>query len=187
MNKNTIDNLFKDLKSDFDIEIPEGGHESRFLDKLNAQQKPVINISKSKNNFWKPFIGVAASIALLITIFVGTQQNELRDLANVSPKMAETQDFFTSSINQELNKLKKEASPETQNLIQDALNQIEILEKDYESLKVDLSESGDDNRVIYAMISNFQNRIDILQNTLEQIEIVKQLKKSSYEISESNI
>ena len=55
------------------------------------------------------------------------------------------------------------------------------LENEYESLITDLSESGNDQRVIYAMISNFQNRIEILQNTLQQIEIVKQLKNSKNE------
>lgn len=117
-------------------------------------------------------------------MFIGSlQQNESRDLASVSPKMEETQNFFTSAINEELNKLKEEASPIAQNLINDALKQIKILENDYTKLKVDLTNSGDDSRVIYAMISNFQNRIDILKNTLNQIEIVKQLKNSSHDTS----
>ena len=46
---------------------------------------------------------------------------------------------------------------------------------------MDLNESGDDHRVIYAMISNFQNRINILQNTINQIKIIKQLKNQSNE------
>ena len=132
--------------------------------------------------------GIAASIVLLVTVFVGiNKQEDVLDLASVSPEMAETQDFFTTSIDEELRKLQQESSPEVQILIQDALKRIKFLEKDYESLKIDLKNSGEDNRVIYAMISNFQNRIDILQNTLEQINTVKQLKNTSNEISESTI
>ena len=187
MSNTNLEDIFKKLENNFDVEVPETGHNARFLDKLNNKQP--LEIVHAKTNFWKPFVGIAASIALLIALFVGTQHpNNSRDLANVSPQMAETQDFFTSSINEELQKLNEESLPEVQNLIQDALKQIKILETNYETLKVDLIESGDDSRVIYAMICNFQNRIDILQNTLEQIENVKQLKKSSYyEISESNI
>ena len=55
------------------------------------------------------------------------------------------------------------------------MKQIETLENKYEQLKEDLSESGDDSRVIYAMISNFQNRIDLLQNVLQKIEEIKPL------------
>tara|TARA_R110000868_G_scaffold362437_1_gene624567 strand:- start:600 stop:1166 length:567 start_codon:yes stop_codon:yes gene_type:complete len=188
MSKNNIDALFKNLEHDFDVERPNDGHETRFLDKLNNKEKSVIKITRSRKNTWKPLMGIAASIALIITLFLGTQQqNESRELASVSPKMEETQDFFTATINEELNKLKEASSPEVEKLVQDALKQIKILENDYVNLKTDLTKSGDDNRVIYAMISNFQNRIDILKSTLNKIKTIKQLKKSSNETSKSII
>jgi len=183
MRKNTIENIFKNLENDFDVEVLEVGHENRFLDKLN-KKKGAIKMTSSRKNIWKPLLGIAASIAIIITVFINIpKQENTGDLASVSPKMAETQDFFTLTINEELNKLINENSPEVQGLIKDALTQIKKLENDYESLKTDLSVSGNDNRVIYAMISNFQNRIDILQNTINQIENVKQLKNSSHETS----
>ncbi|SFZ94347.1 hypothetical protein SAMN05428642_104105 [Flaviramulus basaltis] len=183
MSKNNLENLFKNLENTFDVEMPETGHETRFLDKLNTK-KEAIKIIASKRTIWKPLLGIAASIVIIITIFISTpKQKTSSDLASVSPKMAEAQDFFTLTINDELNKLNSEASPEVQGLINDALLQIKKLEENYNSLKTDLQESGDDNRVIYAMISNFQNRIDILQNTLNQIKNVKQLKNSSNETS----
>ena len=187
MSKTTLENLFKNLENNFDIEIPESGHDKRFLNKLNAK-KEVINLTASKKNIWEPLLGIAASIALVITVFVTIPKQETTsDLASVSPKMAEAQDFFTLTINDELNKLNKETSPEVQGLINDALLQIKKLEENYNSLKIDLQQSGDDNRVIYAMISNFQNRIDILQNTLNQIKNIKQLKNSLQETSKSII
>ena len=187
MNKNNIEHLFKNIEHDFDIETPNTGHESRFFDKLNKGES-VKKITRSRKNTWMPLIGIAASIALIITLFIGTQQQDTsRDLASVSPEMEETQVFFTSTINEELNKLKEASSPEVEKLVQDALKQIKILEDDYANLKTDLTKSGDDNRVIYAMISNFQNRIDILKSTLNKIETIKQLKNASFETSESVI
>ena len=44
--------------------------------------------------------------------------------------------------------------------------QMKVWEENYEQLKLDLEASGKDERVIYAMISNFQDRIDLLQNVL---------------------
>ncbi len=102
-------------------------------------------------------------------------------MASVSPEMAQTQNFFTSAISNELAKLEAEFTPETAIIVEDALKQIEILESKYELLKKDLSESGDDSRVIYAMISNFQNRIDLLQNVIQKIEEIKQLKQNTNE------
>lgn len=188
MSKDNIDKVFKSLEINFDIESPNQGHQTRFLNKLNNQNQEHTKVVKLKNYIWKPILGIAASIILLISISMGFNKNKgVADLSSVSPEMAQTQDFFTDTINEELKKLQEESSPEVQVLIQDALKRIKLLEKDYESLKVDLKDSGEDNRVIYAMISNFQNRIDILQNTLEQINIIKQFKNSSNQISKSTI
>ncbi|ULC60875.1 hypothetical protein MBM09_07710 [Flaviramulus sp. BrNp1-15] len=181
MNKNTLEDLFKNLENDFDLEEPKENHKQRFLSKLNNNgELQLVGAPKQWRRLWKPLISVAASILLLVTIVISSQlQDNSGDLASISPKMAETQDFFTLTINEELIKLNEEKSPEVQGLINDALAQIKKLEENYKVLKTDLIESGDDNRVIYAMISNFQNRINILQNTLEQINNVKQLKNSS--------
>lgn len=184
MNENTLDNLFETLKEDFDIEKPKLGHQQRFLNKLNNQKETITDVSKPVWKLWKPLLGVAASIVLLISIFVGVQQNSnSKELASISPEMANTQDFFTNAIISELEKLNSEETPEFQDLIVDALFQIKILEENYAQLKIDLSESGNDKRVIYAMISNFQKRIYLLQNVVEQIDDLKQQKTEQNENS----
>lgn len=181
MSTDNLDNMFKDLQGSFDIQEPKEDHKKRFMAKLNNQNQ-TVQLSKKQWPIWKPLIGVAASVVLIIALVIGNNQDaDIAGLASVSPEMAQTQDFFTSTIAIELKKLESASNPETKLLIQDALNQMKRLENEYESLKTDLSESGNDQRVIYAMISNFQNRIEILQNTLQQIEIVKQLKNSKHE------
>ena len=183
MSKDNIDKLFENLNNDFDIEVPNLGHQQRFLDKLNNQSK-VATAKLPKRNLWKPVLSIAASLVLMFALFFGTQQEaNAKDLASVSSEMAETQNFFTSTISDELAKLNNETSPETKILVDDALKQLENLEAKYESLKEDLTESGDDKRVIYAMISNFQNRIDLLQNVLQKIEEIKELKQTTNENS----
>lgn len=178
MSKDNIHQLFKRLEHDFDIEAPSINHNQRFLNKLNkkgALQPAKAN--KQRRRLLKPLIGVAASFALLFTFFIGSQQSEgISDLASVSPQMAETQSFFVTTIAEELSKVEKESSAETKALIDDTMQRMKILETEYESLKIDLAESGEDNRVIYAMISNFQNRIELLQNALQQINNIKQIK-----------
>jgi hypothetical protein len=184
MKKDTIDNLFEGLRSEFDFENPNIGHQERFLSKLKNQNSGSIKKAPGKLNFWKPFLSIAASILLcisVITILKPTQ--EIKGLANVSPEMLQTENFFATTISKELLNINEARTPDTEALINDALNQMKILEKEYKSLKIDLTESGDDKRVIFAMISNFQTRIDILKNVMETIENVKQLKKNKHENS----
>lgn len=181
MEKDKLKSLFKGLKNDFDIETPDLGHEQRFLAKLKNQNQDSAD-NTTTNSWWKPVMGIAASIALIVSVFVVMQQEpELKDLASVSPELLETQNFFTTTIALELSKLESERTPGTEDLIKDAIGQMTILEKEYELLKIDLRQSGNDNRVIYAMITNFQNRIELLQSVLQNIEDVKLLKQESNE------
>ncbi|MGJ8593644.1 MAG: hypothetical protein ACSHXF_13920 [Aquaticitalea sp.] len=178
MKKDNLNQLFENLRDEFDVEVPTIGHQDRFMSKLNGIGSKQVEASKKSFNFWKPLIAFAATIVIcfgLLTVF--NLQPETKGLASVSPELSKTQDFFTSTIDNELNKLNKERTPQTELLINDALKQLKTLENDYASLKNDLTKSGDDKRVIYAMISNFQNRIDVLQNVMERIEDVKQLKQ----------
>ncbi|RFN58067.1 hypothetical protein [Marixanthomonas ophiurae] len=186
MKKDDIDTLFEQNRTDFDVHDTPQGHQKRFLAKLNAKTEAEKNVSKEKQtekgNWWKP-ISIAATIAVLIAIGFLFQNNEAKasDLASVSPEMEKTQSFFTSAINKELQTLKSFDTPETKELVADALTQIEVLEKEYETLKGDLAESGNDKRVIYAMITNFQNRIDLLENVIKTIEEIKTLKANRNE------
>ena len=178
MNKDNLSHLFETLQSDFDIETPNKGHEHRFLDKLNANREQPVAVTKPKRNLWKPFIGIAASIALILTFtFTLNTEEDIKDLASVSPEMANTQHFFSAVIEEELSKVEQERTPETEALIKDALSQMEILEEEYQLLKVDLTESGNDKRVIHAMITNFLNRVDVLKSVLQSIEEVKIIKQ----------
>lgn len=174
MEKDTIEALFDNLQGEFDIKAPNKDHELRFIEKLEANAYTFMPKATSRF-FWKPILAIAASLVICFSLFMTLHnQSESSDLASVSPELSETQDFFTITISNELKKIHRERSPLTVQIIDDALAQIKILETDYKKLKTDLTESGSDQRVIYAMISNFQNRIDILNTVLEQIEDVKQ-------------
>jgi hypothetical protein len=179
--KDNIELIFKNREGAFDIYTPNNGHQARFLAKLNAN-KTTLGKSVPKN-YWKPLIAFAASLVICFAVFAGLNKpSESLDLASISPEFSKAQDFFTATITEELKKLDAARSPLTEVIINDAMRQLAILENDYTSLKTDLSKSSD-NRVIYAMVSNFQTRIDILTEVLDKIEDFKDLKnnKNDYE------
>lgn len=182
MKEDNLELIFKNTEGKFDLEEPNAGHQQRFLDKLKHQNSIATKDKTSVFKLWKPLLGVAASIVLLITISFGVlESNSSSDLASISPEMAKTQDFFTNTITTELKKLNSEEYPEYQDLIVETMFQLKILEENYEQLKIDLNNSGKDERVIYAMISNFQNRIELLQNVVAQINDLKQPKNEQNE------
>ncbi|WP_411766830.1 hypothetical protein [Winogradskyella sp. A3E31] len=177
MEKDYLDNVFKNLKGEFDVHSPSDEHKARFIDKLNEASVSADETSERKTSIWMPLLVAAASILICLGVFatINSQPTEY-DLASVSPELTETQNFFTLTIAEELKKLEAERSPLTEDIIYDAMREINELEKAYGKLKQDLKASGQDQRVIYAMISNFQTRIDILTNVLEHIENLKELK-----------
>lgn len=180
MDTNNLDNFFKDL--DLDVAEPKEGHRERFVEKLQATRSRGNNSNKIRM-LWSPLLSAAAAI-LIIVMLAGTSFGQLTDrgdLAGISPEMKETQQFYTNLIKTELANLKAASTPETEQMVNDALAQMDKLDQDYEKLKRDLKKSGQDKRVIFAMISNLQQRIDILTNVMEQIENIKELKNPNNE------
>lgn len=158
-----LHNFFSE--NDFDLKIPHSGHLQRFQKKLNQK--------KTNKTPWK-WLSIAASITLLLGFYLGnTNQQTQIDLADVSPKMEEVQTYFVSTINQELKSLEKNRSLETETIIENALDQLEDLEDDYNDFVKDLNKNTNLKAVIAKMISNYQKRLEILENTLQQIEYIK--------------
>ncbi len=181
MKTDNLKDLFDEL--DFDIAQPAENHEERFRQKLKRQPKKKAKRS-NVISLWLPTMAIAASFLVSFLIFQGVFGNpfdQKQELANVSPEMEQTQNFYASVIKTELENLQEKKTPETEAVINDALRQLEILEKDYEKLTKDLGKSGQDKRVIYAMISNFQKRIDLLKTVLEKVETINTLKNTRHE------
>ena len=163
-------------QNEFDIHEPHSGHSERFKRRLQGNKS-------QKNISWK-WISVAASILLLIGFGLGniTKNETTYDLSKVSPKMAEAQSYFVSAIQFETQELEKNRNLDTEKIVESALDQIEELEDNYKIFVKELKKNGQQRKIINAMISNYQQRLEVLKNALNQIEIVKNSKNSQDEI-----
>lgn len=174
--KDNLENIFKELKNQFDIEEPTIGHFNKFEAKLNKKAFPKNNLK------FFSYVAVAASIVLLFGVWLGASLSDKgMELAGISSEMQETQSYFLTTIENELKTIESERNKDTELLINDSLLQLKKLETQYSTLTLELKESIEDKRIIYAMISNFQQRIDVLQNLLIQIDTIKQLKTQNHE------
>ena len=174
--KDNLEQKFKDLRGQFDVEEPRLGHFDRFEVRLAKQPK--------KRPVWNPktwqWIVMAASVALLFGVWVGNYSAKPGlELADVSPKMEETQSFFMSTIQQEIEQINTKRTENNQQIIDDAFEQLKILEENYNKLTIELDNSGKDKRIIYAMIANFQQRIEVLQSLLRQLDEIQQLNNTN--------
>lgn len=156
-------------ENDFDYQEPHSGHLERFERKLNG--------SKNKQQFSWKWLSVAASVVLIIGFYLGSNHQKTQmDLADVSPKMEEVQNYFVRTINLELKNIEQNRNLDTETVIEEALNELEELEEDYNVFLTQLNLNENRTKIINAMIKNYQQRLQILENVLEQIEQIKNPK-----------
>ena len=178
MKEDNLEDVFKSMQGGFDLHEPAQGHEQRFLEKLQQQKQETVTLHKKKTHWRKP-LSIAASVLLLLSVGVYTfvSQNKGIDaqVAEIAPEVSQTEFYFSNVINKQVEKLKEEATPETKQIINDALVQLKRLEENYKTLEQDLINGGNSKLILSAMITNFQTRIDLLQDVLEQVENIKNL------------
>jgi len=179
-----IKQLLNNQTNKFDVEIPSSGHRMRFIEKLEQKNTPAKKTSN--NRYW--YLNIAAAFIICIgafsiynsknnseTIIVETTvENPFTDVSNA-------QFHLEGIVKRELVKLELERNTTTENLINGALSQLEFLEKEQHKLQEQLKINYD-KRIIKALVDNFQYRIQLLENVMQQIEITKEIKTENYEI-----
>lgn len=183
MEKDNLNKLFDNLKGTFDTEEPKEGHQQRFLEMLQASQG-VVSIEKKKKSLWWRSLSIAASIAILLGIGFTMFNSPLtvdQQVAEISPKVSQTQFYFANLIEDQVKQLESESTPETKKIIDDTMLQLKKLEDNYKVLEQDLLNGGNSKLILSAMINNFQTRIDLLQEVLDQVETIKNLKNQTNE------
>ena len=175
MKDESIDKIFKELEGQFDTEEPMEGHQARFLDKLGTAQGTISINTKKPTTWWKP-LSIAASIVLLCALAIGLPNlnpSTEQQLANISPEVSETRLYFTTLIEQQVSELEASSTPQTEQMITEVLAQLKKLDENYLKLEQDLIDGGDPNLILSAMINNFQTRIALLQDVMNQIETIE--------------
>ena len=180
MKEKDLENLFEKFDGQFDFEEPEMGHQERFLEKLN-QSKGVVTFQKKRTVWWKP-LSIAASIVLLAAVGIQlfNQEPSIQEqVVEIAPEVSQTEFHFASLVEEKVQELKSLKSSDNEQLVDDTLKQLVKLESDYKKLEQDLINGGNDKIILNAMIINFQTRIDLLQEVLNNIEEIKNLKANN--------
>ncbi|MBM1106460.1 hypothetical protein JQC67_09950 [Aurantibacter crassamenti] len=191
--------MSKDLREIFKNDHSEttdkmrSGHEKRFLERLE-NELPIAK--KATFLLWK----VAASIVILVgTTFFFINKNEANSvdtkvvekgdpikkdgvysLGDLSPDLKQVENYYVSTINLEISKL--ELTEDNKDLIDSYLNQLEVLNVDYEKLNIELNEIGPNDQTINALIENLQLRLQLLKRLKIKLNELKSSKNEQVNI-----
>lgn len=170
--KDNLDELFKRFENQWDIQELNSDHQVDFLQKLNKKEP--------NRKYWFA-TAIAASIVLMLGISLFSKNEKPKEFKFASKETKRTDSIFNILIDNELVKLKEKNSPENQQIITDAMNQMKTFDADYQKIINELQKNGENKQIIYAMISNLQTRISFLQTVLKRIEDNEKLKNNSNE------
>lgn len=166
-----LEDFFEKNREAFDdLELPLG-HEERFLKKLKKGNWTTLRV--------KWWYGIAASLIFLVAIGFFAKEiahksksknNQTISLGDISPKYQEVEEFYQAGVNEkieEFEKLNCNINDEQKLMIDKELKQ---LNGSYKALQKELSVNKNDERIINAMINNYQNRISLLEQVIYQIK-----------------
>ena len=168
-----IEKLLENFENQWDIQELPHHHQERFLNKQKSR-------NQTKSTWYQ--ISIAASILLLVGLFFLLNKNEpTNDFKLASAETQKTDSIFSAMVQNELIQIKEKKSPLNEKIINDALKQMQQMDADYEKIKRELVENGENKQIIYAMIHNFKTRIEFLENVLKQIDKTEKLNTTNHE------
>ncbi len=171
--------LEKALRSAENNVEPLPGHEERFEMRLLHRQED----KKIRRMPRWPWIALAAACVAGAIVAISIREinftNEVADsmkLSEVSTDMAEVEQFYNQRIQVDFSTL-NQGDARIKRFMEDMKN----LEEEYASLEKELARNYSNERVVKAMITNYQCRLRIMEHLQKYIEIQNELSKTNHE------
>ncbi|MEN3324586.1 hypothetical protein VP395_12665 [Mariniflexile soesokkakense] len=169
--------------------MPEN-HQERFLKRLEGALP-------MENEYKFGWLKVAASVVVFLGLGLGafkvlkqeiplpnnvaTNTVETKTLGDISPGLKKVEDYYLASINFELSKI--EYTPETKEVFDGYVVELENLDKEYKRLSVELTQFGPRELTVNALIDNLKIRLNLLHRLRAQL---KELSTSEPGVEEVN-
>lgn len=170
-----IQDFFQEGIEELNTREMSKNHELRFLEKLEKSKE------KKTNKF--RYLGVVASVVLLLGFFVFNNMNTFSEVEEQTPfpqEVVEAHQYYDGIIMKQLAKLESYKNNDNSALITDTVAELKQLKNEEESLLIQL-ENNYNERIIKALIDNFQIRINLLENVMQQVKEINQLKNEYHE------
>jgi hypothetical protein len=173
---NKLEKQIQSNRQKFDSQEPSSGHMERFEQKLHNQP--------SRSLFSRiPYALKAAVVLLLVALSsiliyeqarIYYQDQRVLSLQDISDEFGEAEFYYTSLIKnkyREINRLNID-DPRQKEML---MTELEEMDKLFHSLQKDFQANPTDERVINAMISHYQIKLEVMSQIISQLEEVNQI------------
>ncbi|NMH29172.1 FecR family protein [Flavobacterium silvaticum] len=154
--------LFERLNGQFDEAEPAFGHEERFINRLKTSRK-----QKRK---WLTYAAAACLFIALGGFIFKQSQQEQKPQSYLTADSRQADSVFNANIDFGKELLLEKKSVNNKKQVDDALKQLESMEKDYQKLKEELRVNGESQQLMHALLLNLKTQIQFLEQTTQQIE-----------------
>ena len=133
---------------------------------------------RKSNSFLQIAWKVAAVVFMVSTAYLLLERNleSSQETPQLSEEFRQAEDYYTQLISIKRTEIQQKLSPEEQ---AEFLKEIDQLDELYIELKKTYQTNAANTRVVDAMISNLQLRLDILSKQLEILESIKDQNNES--------
>ncbi len=172
---NTLEEIIKRGRGEFDDREPSEGHFERFSFKLATR----LHAGRAKRSIL-PYLLKAAVVTLLVTLsslwtfdhFVRPNLKKTMTLSEVSPEYREVETYYVRQVNFMENEFTSLdlANPEQKEAL---MNEMALMDSVYVELQKELKANPNDQRIIDAMIKHYQTKLDVLNYIIDQLREIK--------------
>ncbi len=167
------------IQEEFSLPV---GHEKRFLDKLNQQNQKT---QTSNFNYWKVAAVLIPLLMLSVYFWTEFRTEPLLDsnttLAAYSPELGEAENYLSYLVEMNVKQIKSMETAENQELVDNSLSKLDLLQKDYNRLLLDLKESGGNPQVMKSVLMNLQLQVKVLEQVLDHMNSIQEFKNNNNE------
>ena len=173
LKKDDLEQFVANNRIDFDSEAVPMGNWEAICEKLSEKEQKNPPLSVIRNQNWKRYIGIAASVILLISLgafggiyYSRTNQMENEIASKINPEYNDTENFYIRKVSYKLNELSK---LQQNNEVKNDLDQIDLF---IQELKKELlvAPKNSKEQIVKNMIANYQIKLDILDKVLQHIQ-----------------
>lgn len=182
--KERLESFVRDNKKDFDQFEPPAGLWDRIEKQLDGKKigmQVEDGLKKEKVVRVSFLLKVAATIIPLLFAGLWFYQYQVRqstELSNIDPKLAKQQIHYSSLIELKRSELKRIENEEPQ-LYKEFSSEIKKMDLNYQKLKNELPASPNQEETVKAMIQNLQIQTELLNQQLQIIQQINQIKKDN--------
>ena len=155
--------------------MPDDGHKTRFSERLDAIHQVGAGY-KRKIWYRAAVVTVLLSISAVLS-FQLMQSEPINTTVGLPDEVKKEQFYLETIVETAMSKIEAERNENTQTIIEEAFSQLKLLEEEQKRLEEELKEHYD-KRIVKALMDNFQFRIRLLENVMEQIELSKEIEST---------